>query len=139
MVTSVAPSDGTVGPTRVLVVDDYQDLADSLALMLRALGASARAAYDGQSALTAAVEFRPNLVFLDLGLPGMTGLEVARAIRREPELASAYIVAVSGWNHDEARRQSAEAGFNDYVVKPLALDTVQRLLLMCRSASGAND
>jgi CheY-like chemotaxis protein len=133
MMSSVAPGDGSVGPTRVLVVDDYQDLADSLALMLRALGANARAAYDGQSALTAAAEFRPDLVFLDLGLPGITGLEVARAIRRAPDLASVYLVAVSGWNHDEARRQSVEAGFNDYVVKPLALDTVQRLLLACRA------
>src|SRR5262252_7425928 len=123
---SVAPSRDPVGPTRVLVVDDYQDLADSLALMLRALGASARAVYDGQSALTAAAEFHPDLVFLDLGLPGMTGLDVARALRRALDQQTIYLVAVSGWNHDDARRQSVEAGFDDYVVKPLALDTVQR-------------
>lgn len=126
--SSAVSSEETVGPTRVLVVDDYQDLADSLALMLRALGAAARVAYDGQSALTAAAEFHPDVVFLDLGLPGITGLDVARAIRGRPEMSSTYLIAVSGWNHDEARRQSAEAGFDDYVVKPLALETLQRLL-----------
>ena len=110
------------------MVDDYHDLADSLALMLRALGADARVAYDGKSAIQCATEFRPDLMFVDLGLPGLTGLEVARAIRAAPDLSATHLVAVSGWNHDEARRQSSEAGFQEYVVKPLALETVQELL-----------
>src|SRR5215831_13119849 len=101
---------GASGQRRVLVVDDYQDLADSLTLMLRALGADARAVYDGESALRSVEEFRPDLILLDLGLPGLTGLDVARALSETSELKRTRLIALSGWSHDEARQKSLAAG-----------------------------
>jgi DNA-binding response OmpR family regulator len=108
------------GQRRVLVVDDYQDLADSLTLMLRALGADARAVYDGEAALRSVEEFRPDLILLDLG--------VARAISQLPDLRQTRLIALSGWSHDEARMKSLQAGFDDFLVKPVAIETLQRLL-----------
>lgn len=116
------------GQRRVLVVDDYQDLADSLALMLRALGADARAVYDGEAALQSVEEFQPDLILLDLGLPGLTGLDVARTLSQLPELRRTRLIALSGWSHDEARAKSLQAGFDDFLVKPVAIETLQRLL-----------
>ena len=113
---------------RVLVVDDYQDGADSLMLILRALGADARAVYDGETALRAVAEFKPDLMFLDLGLPGLSGLEVAAAIRRLDLEAPVRLFALSGRSQDEARGQSLDAGFEDYLMKPVALETVMRVL-----------
>ena len=124
---SSAPG-ATQSQRRVLVVDDYQDLADSLTLMLRALGADARAVYDGEAALRSVEEFRPDLVLLDLGLPGLSGLDVARALSQLPDLRRTRLIALSGWSHDEARRKSLEAGFDDFLVKPVAIETLQRLL-----------
>lgn len=121
------PADPPTAPPRVLVVDDYQDGADSLMLILRALGADARAVYDGETALSVVREFQPDLVFLDLGLPGLSGLEVASAIRRiAPE--GVRLIAVSGRSQDEARDASLDAGFHDYLMKPVALETVMRVL-----------
>jgi CheY-like chemotaxis protein len=125
--SSAAPS-ASPGQRRVLVVDDYQDLADSLTLMLRALGADARAVYDGETALRHVDEFRPHLILLDLGLPGLTGLDVARALSQLPDLRHTRLVALSGWSHDEARQKSLAAGFDDFVVKPVAIETLQVLL-----------
>jgi len=116
------------GQRRVLVVDDYQDLADSLTLMLRALGADARAVYDGEAALRSVEEFRPDLILLDLGLPGLTGLDVARAISQLPDLRQTRLIALSVGMHDEARMTSLQAGFDDFLVKPVAIETLQRLL-----------
>jgi DNA-binding response OmpR family regulator len=113
---------------RVLVVDDYQDGADSLMLILRALGADARAVYDGETALDVVREFKPDLVFLDLGLPGLSGLEVASAIRESDTTHQITLVALSGRSHDEARGPSLDAGFHDYLMKPVALETVMRVL-----------
>lgn len=125
--SSGAPS-ASSGQRRVLVVDDYQDLADSLTLMLRALGADARAVYDGESALRSVEEFRPDLILLDLGLPGLSGLDVARALSQSPDLHHTRLIALSGWSHDEARQKSLEAGFDDFLVKPVAIETLQQLL-----------
>ncbi len=119
---------GTAAQARVLVVDDYQDLADSLTLMLRALGADARAAYDGLSAIQMAESFLPDVAFLDLGLPGLTGFDVAQTLSGIPALHGLTLVAVSGWSHDDARRHSAEAGFHEYVLKPVTIETLERIL-----------
>jgi CheY-like chemotaxis protein len=125
--TSGAPG-ASQDPRRVLVVDDYHDLADSLSLMLRALGADARAVYDGESALRAVAEFRPDLILLDLGLPGLTGLDVARALSQSPDPHKTRLVALSGWSHEQARQKSLAAGFDDFLVKPVAIETLQQLL-----------
>src|SRR5262245_50504217 len=123
-----SPAPGASGQRRVLVVDDYQDLADSLTLMLRALGADARAVYDGESALRSVEDFRPDLILLDLVLPGLTGLDVARALSQWPDLRQTRLLALSGWSHDEARQTSLGAGFHAYLVKPVAIETLQLLL-----------
>ncbi len=104
---------------RVLVVDDNKDAADSLAMLLRLAGQDVRAAYDGPSALTQAKDFQPATVFLDIGMPGMDGYEVARRLRSEPELRGVVLVALTGWGQEEDRRRSKEAGFDQHMVKPV--------------------
>ena len=128
-----APRAETIVP-RVLVVDDYQDGADSLALMLRALGADARAAYDGESAVQSAADFRPHLVLLDLGLPGATGVDIGRAILDMIGGASPAprVVAVSGRSDDASRQACADAGFTGFLVKPVGLEAIARVVDECR-------
>ena len=97
-------------------------------MLLKLAGQEVRVAYDGPAALQEAVEFRPDLVLLDIGLPGMDGYEVCRRLRREPGLEKATLVALTGWGQDEDRRRSHNAGFNHHIVKPVEPSTLQRLL-----------
>jgi PAS domain S-box-containing protein len=113
---------------RVLVVDDNLDSLTSLAMLLRMSGDEVRTATDGAAALDVAKAFRPEVVLLDLGLPGMDGYEVGRRIRKMPEARSAVLVAQTGWGQDEDRRRSAEAGFNAHLVKPVDPAELQRIL-----------
>jgi PAS domain S-box-containing protein len=103
---------------RVLVVDDNHDAADSLAMLLRLAEQNVRVAYDGSTSLAQAQEFQPELIFLDIGMPGMDGYEVARQLRQLPGLENAVLVAVTGWGQEEDRRRSLEAGFDGHMVKP---------------------
>jgi signal transduction histidine kinase/ActR/RegA family two-component response regulator len=112
---------------RILVVDDNVDSAETLAMMLQFGGHDVRVVHDGQSALRAAREQRPNVVLLDLGLPDMDGYEVAEHLRRDPEAAGVVLVAVTGYGQEEHLRRSREVGFNHHLVKPVdpsALDAV---------------
>jgi signal transduction histidine kinase/ActR/RegA family two-component response regulator len=104
---------------RILVVDDNVDSAESLALMLRLSGNDVRTAHDGPSALRAAEEFVPEVVLLDIGMPGMDGHEVARRLRRMPPLRNALLIAQTGWGQDEDLRRSEEAGFDRHFTKPV--------------------
>jgi PAS domain S-box-containing protein len=113
---------------RVLVVDDNGDAADSLAMMLRLAGQDVRVAYDGTSGLTQAEAFLPELVFLDIGMPGMDGYEVARRLRGEPRLRGVILVALTGWGQDEDRRRSHDAGFNYHFVKPIEPAELEKVL-----------
>jgi CheY-like chemotaxis protein len=113
---------------RVLVVDDNVDAAVSLGMLLKLGGQDVRVAYDGPSALRQAMEFRPQLVLLDIGMPGMDGYEVCRRIRRESSLEKIKVVALTGWGQDEDRRRSHEAGFDHHIVKPVEPGALQRLL-----------
>jgi two-component system CheB/CheR fusion protein len=113
---------------RILVVDDNRDSADSLAMLLRLVGHEVRTAHDGRQALVVAAAYRPDLVLLDIGLPGLDGFTVARHLRSQPELAGAVLVALTGYGSDEDRRQAQAAGFNHHMVKPLDLDALQELL-----------
>ncbi|MBO0697137.1 MAG: response regulator [Zavarzinella sp.] len=101
--------------------------ADSLALVLRMDGHEVAVAYDGPSALALTPEFRPEFVFLNLGMPGLDGYEVCRRLRRMPELDGARVVAVTGWGQDADRRRSSEAGFDHHLVKPADPDAIRRL------------
>jgi PAS domain S-box-containing protein len=105
---------------RVLIVDDNRDAADSLGMMLRAVGNDIRTAYDGVEAARVAGEFRPHVILLDIGLPRMNGYETARTIRREPWGKSVTLIAMTGWGQEEDRRRSKDAGFDRHMVKPVA-------------------
>jgi PAS domain S-box-containing protein len=116
------------GPARsVLVVDDNVDAAQTLAELLGLLGHRVRVVYDGPSALALARAEPPDFVLCDLGLPGMTGLDVARALRADPGLARTRLVAVSGYAHLEDRLAASEAGFDQHLAKPPALVELQRI------------
>ena len=104
---------------RLLVVDDNEDAAESLAILLRVQGHDVMTAHDGPSALRVADLFRPALVFMDIGMPSMDGYEVARRIRATPELAGTVLVALTGWGQQEDRRRSIDSGFDHHVVKPV--------------------
>jgi PAS domain S-box-containing protein len=113
---------------RVLVVDDNQDAAESLAMMLRLAGQDVLTAYEGRSALTQAQGFRPEVVFLDIGLPGMDGYEVARRLREQQSPEKPLIVAVTGWGQEEDRRRCYEAGFDGHLVKPVEPELLRQFL-----------
>src|SRR5262249_34854516 len=110
------PRPGGCPPRRVLVVDDHWDGAESTAALLRIQGHEVRTAHDGPEALEAARAFRPQVVLLDIGLPGMDGYEVARRLRQEPESGGVVLVAVTGYGRDEDRRAAAAAGFDHHLV-----------------------
>jgi signal transduction histidine kinase/CheY-like chemotaxis protein len=113
------PSVASPAPCRLLVVDDNQDAAASLAMLLRLDGFEVQAAFDGPAALDAALHFRPGVVLLDIGLPGMDGYEVARRLRTQPDGVKLLIIAVTGYNQEDDRRRSREAGFDHFLVKPV--------------------
>jgi PAS domain S-box-containing protein len=123
-----APVQGSSAPARrVLVVDDNRDSADSMAMMIRAMGHEAVAAYDGNAALVAAERHHPHLVLLDLAMPGLDGYQLLQRLCAS-EAAGTRIVAVTGFGRDDDRRRSAEAGFDEHLVKPVAPAALQRLL-----------
>jgi PAS domain S-box-containing protein len=113
---------------RVLVVDDNHDAATSLTTLLESLGHEARAAFDGHQALAMATEQAPEVVVLDIGMPGLDGYEVARRLRRIPRVCDAVLIALTGWGQDADRRASRDAGFDHHLVKPADLDELQRLV-----------
>lgn len=103
---------------RLLVVDDNKDAAVSLAMLLRLQGHEVELAHDGSSAVDVAKSYRPELVFLDIGMPGMDGYEVARRIRQTSGLEKIVLAALTGWGQSEDRRRTAEAGFDHHLIKP---------------------
>ncbi len=119
----------------VLVVDDNVDAADCLGQMVTRLGHESRVVYDGASALSAAAERAPDVVLLDISMPGMDGLEVARRLRAGG-LRSTLLAAVTGYGRAEDEARTREAGFDRHLVKPLAFDTL-RTLLAERAVAGA--
>jgi signal transduction histidine kinase len=116
------------GLPRVLVVDDNRDAADSLGALLQVLGADVRIAHDGVTALAALPAFNPVAIFLDLGMPGMNGYEVASRIRARPDVHEIMLIALTGWGQEKDRRQTAAAGFNHHLVKPADVGALQAVL-----------
>ncbi len=119
---------GVFAAHRILVVDDSSDATESLATLLAGLGAEVRTANDGPTALAELDVYRPSLVLLDIGMPGMDGLEVARRARQLPSSREFTLVALSGWGQEEDRRRSREAGIDYHLVKPLDLGELAQLL-----------
>jgi CheY-like chemotaxis protein/two-component sensor histidine kinase len=113
---------------RILIVDDNWDGADTLGMMLRLMGNDIRTAYDGEEAITAAEEFRPDVVLLDIGLPKLNGYEACRQIREQPWSKGMVLIAVTGWGQEEARRRSHEAGFDKHMVKPVDPQALMKML-----------
>ena len=106
-------------PRRMLVVDDNVDSAESLAMLMKIVGHNVHTAHDGLEAISAAAEFKPEVVLLDIGLPKLNGYEVARRIRELPDGQEVTLIALTGWGQEEDRRRSREAGFNAHLVKPV--------------------
>jgi signal transduction histidine kinase len=123
---------------RILIADDNRDALDSLANLLQLAGHEVHKALDGEQALRSAAQLRPEILLLDIGMPGMDGYEVARRLRSQPWGDKLLLVALTGWGQDNDRRRSREAGFDSHWVKPLDLDKLAHLLdtLSAASASG---
>jgi CheY-like chemotaxis protein len=125
---SKVTAEPTGPPVRVLVVDDNVDAAKSLGLLLEESGHAVLTAYDGPTALEAAREFRPNVVLLDIGLPGIDGFEVAKRFRQQPDFGGVVLVALTGYGQATDKQRSLEAGFNHHLVKPASFGKVLQIL-----------
>jgi CheY-like chemotaxis protein len=128
----------TLTGRRILVVDDNEDAADSLAMLLEYLGGTVRVANSGEAALEILEEYRPEVVLLDIGMPGMDGYAVARRVREQPQYAEARLIALSGWSQDEDKQRSSQSGFDYHLTKPVDLTTLESLLTGSGGNSGAN-
>ena len=121
--------DGTAATKRrILVVDDNLDAAESLATLLKISGHETRMAHDGVEAVEQAETFKPDVVFLDIGMPTIDGHETARRIRSQPWGRDIVLVALTGWGQTEDRRRSREAGFDHHLVKPADPSVVEKLI-----------
>jgi PAS domain S-box-containing protein len=115
-------------PLRVLIVDDNRDAGESLAKLMQMSGHEVRTLANGAAAVANAASFRPDVVLLDIGMPGMSGYEVARRLRELPGASSMYLIAMTGYGSDEDRTRSAESGFDEHLVKPLDFAALEALL-----------
>jgi two-component system CheB/CheR fusion protein len=128
------PSTADIGPKpstrslRLLVVDDNVDHADSVAAVLRLFGHDVRVAYSGLTALQAAEKYEPHVIMLDIGLPDMTGYEVAQRLRRDPHLKPVTLIAASGYGQEVDRQRSEAAGFDLHLVKPIDPEVLEDAL-----------
>lgn len=113
---------------RLLIVDDNQDAANSLAMLLKLQGHEVRVAHNGPAALEITKGYTPDVVFLDIGMPGMDGYEVARRLRQQAGLENVVLAALTGWGQKEDRRRTSEAGFDHHLVKPPEPKAVEKLL-----------
>jgi PAS domain S-box-containing protein len=116
------------GGLRVLVVEDNVDVAHTVMALLAQAGHKVEVTYDGPSALSAVHSFHPQVAFLDIGLPGMSGLELASAFRNDPELREIRLIALTGFGQAEDRRRSMEAGFDEHLVKPVSYSKLNEVL-----------
>jgi len=121
-------NDSKAPPRRVLIVDDNEDAANSLALILELGGHKTASVYSAADALARAVAFRPDVVLLDIGLPGMDGYEVAQKLRELPGLRDIRLVAVTGYGRSDDRIRARDAGFDDHLTKPVEYTVLERTL-----------
>ncbi len=126
-----APPRQDHGLLKVLIVDDNEDLVEMLSAIVTDLGHDVRKALDGGSALDAALSYHPDLVLLDLGLPVLSGIEVARELRSHPETARVCLVAITGWGAPEDRARTRDAGFNHHLTKPVDPEQLIQVIAQC--------
>jgi two-component system CheB/CheR fusion protein len=112
----------------VLVVDDNRDSAEVLSQLLTITGHQVQTDYSGATALESAAAFHPDVVLLDIGLPGLDGYEVAKRLRQKPEFKQTLLIAVSGYCQEQDRKRSREAGFDHHLAKPIDHETLSTLL-----------
>ena len=124
---------------RVLVVDDNADVAETLGMLLSHWGHDVRSAADGPTAIETAAAQHPDVVLLDIGLPGMSGYEVAEQIRANPALSDTILVAMTGYGQAEDKRRSRQAGITLHLVKPVEPPLLQKLLSSLGEARGGGD
>jgi CheY-like chemotaxis protein len=115
----------TSSPLRVLVVDDNADAASMLSMLVELQGHTTASAHSGPEALHVADRFHPDVVLLDIGLPGLDGYHIARELRRRPGGGGLVLAALTGWSSDEDKRRTREAGFDLHLTKPVDLAEIQ--------------
>ncbi len=120
---------------RVLVVDDNRYTADSFARLISLLGHEARPAYSGNEAVNCNTEFSPDMVLLDIDMPGMDGYEAVKRLRQDPRHSAAIFVAVTGWAREEDERRAYDAGFDLHVAKPISVERMKELTAMLRPST----
>ena len=133
LLTSPLPAPELPGPApagaavrrRILIADDNEDAADSMGMLLRAAGHEVEIVYDGIGALEAAHRIKPDVMVVDIGMPGMNGYDVARAARGEPWAAHTLIIALTGWGQDSDRLRSRDAGIDVHLVKPIKWEQLE--------------
>lgn len=113
---------------RVLIADDNQDAADSLAMLLRMEGHDVAVAGDGKQAVAMADSFRPEVALLDIGMPQLSGYEVAQRIRQGPFGQEIILIAITGWGQSSDKARAAAAGFNHHLTKPIEADALAKVL-----------
>jgi CheY-like chemotaxis protein/two-component sensor histidine kinase len=124
----VVPSWRPLPRLRVLVVDDQRDVADAIAMLIEHVGHDSQAVYDGDAALARARSTRPDVIFVDVGMPGMTGYELAGYMRADPSLAGVMLVALTGYGRAEDRARALASGFDVHVTKPLTENRLREVL-----------
>lgn len=127
-ITHPPPATGEAIARKILIVDDNEDVSESLSGWLSDLGHDVRVADDGESALREARAFRPELMLVDIELPDMNGREAAQKLRDIPELKDVVLIALTGYSREEDRRLSREAGFDRHYIKPLTSEMLSELL-----------
>ncbi len=136
LVPAQVPTESTTDPLaandlrayRILVADDNQDAAESLGMLLESLGAKVHIAHDGIAALQAVRSWTPAIAFIDLGMPGMDGYEVARRLRADARFDRTTLIALTGWGQEEDRKRTAAEGFDRHLVKPIDISFLQTLI-----------
>jgi CheY-like chemotaxis protein len=125
---SAATAETSAPPLQILIVEDNPDTADSFARLLGACGHNCRIVHSGWNVLQTALGFRPQVILLDIALPGITGYEIARELRQHRALKDVVLIAISGYAQDSDRQRSLDAGFDHHLSKPVDFESLRELL-----------
>ena len=128
MTTTSSASSGSPKPRRVLLVDDSVDAAEAMSMLLETLGHEVRVMHDGPSALAMVDDFAPEVVILDIGLPGMDGFEVAREMRTRAVTKTALLIALTGYGAESDKQKARDAGFDHHLVKPVSFTAIETVI-----------